>query len=142
MTMPRYKLRTLLLFLAVGPPLIWFVYQRWESARSPKPPQRGPIIHTAKFLGNRRFSDVKLRRTLDLRQSEPTFLNPRWCDAARLKIIALYRQAGHREVEVTLVEGGKAGDVNAVFRIEEGAIVAPSRDRNFDMWRNHLPQLY
>jgi hypothetical protein len=124
----RYRLRTLLIVLAIGPPMIWIAYYRWASLTSPKPQPRGSIIHTARFIGNKRFSDTKFTRTLGLRQSEPTFLNPRWSEAARLKIIELYRQAGYRQVEVTVMEGGKVGDTNAIFQIEEGraATSAPS----------------
>jgi hypothetical protein len=116
----RYRLRTLLILLAIGPMVIWIAYHRWASLTSPKPEPRGSIIHTARFSGNKRISDVKLKRTLGLRQTEPTFLNPRWSEAARLKIIELYRQAGYRDVNVTLMEGGKVGDTSAIFQIEEG----------------------
>src|SRR5690349_21037567 len=124
----RFRLRTLMIVLALGPPMIWIAYHRWASLTSPMPQPRGSIIHTARFMGNRRIGDAKLTRTLGLRQSEPTFLNPRWSEAARLKIIELYRRAGYREVEVTLLEGSKVGDTNAIFQIEEGraATSAPS----------------
>ncbi len=38
----RFRLRTLMILLAVGPPLLWAAWLLWDSLRpSPPPPDKG-----------------------------------------------------------------------------------------------------
>ena len=117
----RYKLRTLLILLAIGPPLMSIGY----FARMPGQGQtvKGPIIYQAKFVGNCQISDKKLAKVIGVR--EGLRLNKNLAAHSRYKIKECYFLAGLQQPTVTLLEGDKAGDKNVVFQINEGSTAQP-----------------
>jgi hypothetical protein len=46
----RYRLRTLLIVLAVGPPVLWAAYLAWDLLRSSPPPAEKPIYYSHRFV--------------------------------------------------------------------------------------------
>jgi outer membrane protein assembly factor BamA len=113
----RYKLRTLLIVLAVLPPLLAAGYLLWMSGQKPRRPD-GPIIYQAKFIGNRCFSDSKLTHEIGLKQVFRLDMDS--AEQSRLKITQLYLRAGYPQATVQLLEGGKDGDKTLAFKISEG----------------------
>jgi hypothetical protein len=114
----RYRLRTLLILLAILPPLLAAGYFLWVSRHTPPTRPKGPIIYQAKFVGNRRHADVEFIRKIGLRAG--LRLNPNSAEQARKKIIELYHRDGCPQVNVRLLEGGKVGDKTLAFQINEG----------------------
>ena len=115
--MLRFKLRTLLIVLTLGPPLLATGYFSFLSRRSPPAPRKGPIIYEAKFSGNRRHARVEFIRAIGLRQGFR--LSPKSAEQARQKIVDIYARNGYRQVEVQIVAGNQVGDTSLAFRIIE-----------------------
>jgi hypothetical protein len=113
----RYRLRTLLIVLAIGPPLLAGAYFFWASRHAPLPPPKGPIIYEAKFSGNRRHARVQFIRVIGLRQG--IRLSPKSAEEARQKIVGIYERNGYPQVSVQVVEGGNLGDKSLAFKIVE-----------------------
>src|SRR5262245_29725279 len=114
----RYRLRTLLIVLALAPLLASTVYFRVASHLMWQRRFEGPLVRQAKFIGNRAISDKKLSKEIGI--AAGVRLNAYWTEQACRKIEELYFQAGHSRAKVTLLEGDKKGDRNLVFRINEG----------------------
>jgi len=116
----RYRLRTLLVVLALAPLLASIGYFRVASHLAWQRRFEGPLVRQAKFIGNRAVSDKKLRKEIGI--AAGIRLNAHWTEQARRRIEELYIQAGHPKAKVTLVEGDKKGDRNLVFLINEGSV--------------------
>ena len=117
----RYRLRTLLILLAVGPPLLAITYTYFAAA----PPVHGPIIHGADFAGNRAISRKRLDRETGLRNGAR--LSPRIAEQARVRIQQIYFEAGFSQATVVIVEGGRPEDKRLAFQIVEGNPLSQSQ---------------
>ena len=120
----RFRLRTLLIVLAILPPLLAAGYLLWMSRQTPRRPD-GPIINQAKFIGNRCFSDNKLSQEIGLKQVFR--LDTDSAEQSRLKITQIYLRAGYPQATVQLLEGGKDGDKTLAFKISEGKPARPTK---------------
>jgi hypothetical protein len=65
----RFRLRTLLIVLALAPPILAIAYLTIAPKPKPHRPQAGPWIDRATFQGNRQYSDKKLARLIGLKSS-------------------------------------------------------------------------
>jgi len=115
----RFRLRTLLVLLAVGPVMLAVGY------RALIPPKRqatkSPIIYAAKYIGNRTISDKKLNKILGIRGRADggIALSPTFANEGRRKIEQCYLHEGLPRPTVTLLEGGQPGDSTLSFQIRE-----------------------
>jgi outer membrane protein assembly factor BamA len=116
--MMRFRLRTLLVFLAIGPPLLAVGYFYFVSHVAWRHRLEGHWVRQAKFLGNTAFSDKKLAKVTGVGQS--VRLNAYSAGELVRKIRAFYFQQGFSEAKVTVVEGDRVGDRSLVFEIVEG----------------------
>ena len=117
----RFRLRTLLIVLAILSPLLAAGYLLWIWPQTPRRPA-GPIIYQAKFIGNRCFSDNKLAHEIGLKRVFR--LNLDSAEQSRLKNRQLYIRAEYLQATVQLLKGGKDSDKTLAFKISEGK---PSR---------------
>ena len=116
----RYRLRTLLILMAVAPPLGSIVYFQVVSHMKWQHRLEGPWIRQAKFLGNRAFSDKKLAKVTGVGKSVRLNAYTAW--ESRRKIEELYHTGGFPKATVSIFEGDKPGDKNLVFVINEGNV--------------------
>jgi Surface antigen variable number repeat len=126
MTM-RYRLRTLLILMALLPPLLAVCYLLLAPSPKRRNPQEGHWIYDARILGNRLFSEKKLLKVIGLPISNGIKgwrLNADSAEDSRQKIEHLYHQAGYLQAVVSLRSGGKRGDLELIFEIREGNQVA------------------
>jgi outer membrane protein insertion porin family len=79
-----------------------------------------PRIREIKFLGNRGFSDKKLKKEIGVKEKDP--LNTYSADESRRKIEELYHTGGFPKATVAIFEGDKPGDKDLVFLINEGQL--------------------
>jgi hemolysin activation/secretion protein len=123
----RFRLRTLLIVLALGPPILAIAYLTIASKPKPNRPQAGPWIDRATFQGNRQYSDKKLAKLIGLKSSTGIHglrLNAQSAEQARSKIEQFYRGAGYRQATVTVLSGTKPADKELVLNICEGRPIA------------------
>ena len=123
----RYRLRTLMIVMALVPPLLAICY--WATAPSSVRGrgQQGHWIYEAKFVGNRMYSDKKRTKLIGLMNSNGIRgwrLNADSAEDARKKIEQFYRQAGYSQVVVRVLTGGKRADKELILEIREGGQVA------------------
>jgi hypothetical protein len=116
----RYGLRTLLILLAVGPPLGSVGYFQVVSHMAWRQRLEGPWICRAKFLGNRAFTDKKLAKVTGVDKSIRLNAYTAWESLHKVK--AFYAREGYLQAKVTLLEGDQPGDKNLTFQIIEGQI--------------------
>lgn len=79
-----------------------------------------PLIDDVQFIGNRRFSDKKLRQESGLDPGKP--LNIYMVQEARRKIQEFYRSKGYVKTRVSIVEGDEQSDRRVVLRVAEGEV--------------------
>lgn len=79
-----------------------------------------PLIDEIRFIGNRRYTDKKLRKEAGLEVGDP--LNIYMVQEARRKVEDYYHSHGFAKTQVSIVEGGKRTDRRVVLRVEEGEI--------------------
>jgi len=124
----RFRLRTLLIVLAVLPPLLAVCYLSLAPNSKRQNRREGHWIYEAKILGNRLFSDKKLLKVIALSTSSSGIkgwrLNPDSAEVSRHKIEQYYHQAGYFQAVVGLHSGGKRGDKELIFEIREGSQIA------------------
>src|SRR5262245_2329121 len=110
----RFRLRTLLIVLAVLPPLLAACYLSLAPNAMRQNRQEGHWIYGARILGNRLYSDKKLLKLIGLPITSSGIkgwrLNADSAEDSRNKIEQLYHQAGYLQAVVSLRSGGKRGD--------------------------------
>ncbi|MFW6169508.1 MAG: BamA/OMP85 family outer membrane protein [Planctomycetota bacterium] len=79
-----------------------------------------PLIDEVQFIGNRRFSDKKLRKESGLQAGDP--LDMYMVQEARRKIEEYYRSNGFAKTGVSIAEGDKRTDRRVVLKVDEGQI--------------------
>jgi outer membrane protein insertion porin family len=79
-----------------------------------------PRIKEIKFLGNRGFSDKKLKKEIGVKEGDP--LNAYAAEESRRKIEELYHTSGFPKATAAIFEGDKPGDRGLVFLINEGQL--------------------
>jgi outer membrane protein insertion porin family len=77
-----------------------------------------PILIDVKFVGNSKVSKKKLQKEAGLKAGDP--LDPFAVEEARRKLEEYYRTSGYNKSRVTLLEGDKPQDRNAIFLLNEG----------------------
>jgi len=65
----RYRLRTLMILLALRPPLGAIVYWQFAPRRVWRKQTEGALIRQVRFIGNTAFSDIELKRVTGVGQS-------------------------------------------------------------------------
>jgi hypothetical protein len=123
----RFRLRTLLILMALLPPVLAIFYFILAPNSAQPRPQQGIWIYHARFIGNRSFSDKKLTKAIGLLNSNGIHgwrLSADSAEDSRKKIEQLYRQAGYLQVMVTVLTGGKQIDKELIFEIREGNQIA------------------
>jgi outer membrane protein assembly factor BamA len=119
----RYRLRTLLILLAVAPPLASIGYRQIVSHMAWRHRLEGPWIRQAKFLGNRSFSDKKLAKVTGIDKS--VRLNAYTAAELLRKLQAFYLEHGYPQAKITLLEGDQPRDRSLAFQIAEGQKKSP-----------------
>ena len=125
--MLRYKLRTLLIVLALGPPVLAICFLALVQRSARQREQQGHWIYQAKFIGNRRYSDKILAKVIGLRNTngiKGRRLNSNSAEDSRKKIEHLYHQAGYLKASIRVQVGDKIGDKELIFEIREGSQIA------------------
>jgi outer membrane protein insertion porin family len=79
-----------------------------------------PLINEVLFVGNRNYSDKKLKKESGLGKGEA--LNIYMVQEARRKVEEFYRSKGFAKARVAIAEGDKSTDRRVVLRIDEGWI--------------------
>lgn len=79
-----------------------------------------PLIDEVQFIGNRRFSDTKLRKESGLEAGDP--LNIYMVQEARRKIEEYYRSNGFAKTRVSISKGAERTDRRVVLKVDEGTI--------------------
>ena len=116
-------MRTLLVLLALAPPLLSIGYFQFAAQQVWHHRQEGPWIRQAKFMGNQMFSNKKLAKVIGA--SESLRLNAYTATDSLRKLKTFYAQAGFAQARVTLLEGARRGDKALAFRIVEGQRRSP-----------------
>src|SRR5438105_4791151 len=123
----RYRLRTLLIVLTLGPPFLATCYLAFTPDSSQRRQEQGHWVYQARFIGNRQYSDKKLTKLIGLLNSNGVRgwrLNTDSAEDARKKIETFYHQAGYRYAVVNVLAGDKPGDKELAFEIREGSQIA------------------
>ena len=125
----RYRLRTLLIVLALGPPVLANAYFAIAPQSTPQRRQKGIWITSARFNGNRRYSDTKLAKVIGLENGTGAIGFRLTTDLAvelRKNIEQLYHRAGYRQatVKVRTRTGPKPQGKELIFDIREGTHIA------------------
>ncbi|MFO7902610.1 MAG: POTRA domain-containing protein [Pirellulaceae bacterium] len=79
-----------------------------------------PLIDEVRFIGNRRFSDKRLRKESGLEAGAP--LNVYMVQEARRKIEEYYHSNGFTKTRVSIAEGAERTDRRVVLKVDEGKI--------------------
>jgi len=119
----RYRLRTLLIFLAIAPLLLSIAYFQLQRNLAWRHRREGPLIRRAKFEGNRQFSNKKLLKIIAI--NEGIRLNAYSADQSLRKLQAFYAQQGYPQTKITLLAGHHQGDKSLAFEITEGPQKSP-----------------
>jgi len=77
-----------------------------------------PMIQHIRFVGNQRITTRTLGKKSGIDVGDS--MDPYVVEEARRRLEAYYHEKGYDAAKVTTVEGGKPGDLNAVFLIDEG----------------------
>ena len=77
-----------------------------------------PTLQYIKFVGNQDLTTRSLLKKSELKEKEP--LDPYAVEEARRRLEAVYHEKGYNHVQITTLEGSKAGDKGAVFMVDEG----------------------
>jgi hypothetical protein len=124
----RFRLRTLLIVVTLGPPMLATCYLLLAPNAKRHHGQEGHWIYGARIIGNSLHTDKKLLKVLGLPMSPSGIrgwrLNTDSAEDARNKIEQFYHQAGHPYAVVSLRSGGKRGDKELILEIQEGNRVA------------------
>ncbi|HEY2414617.1 MAG TPA: POTRA domain-containing protein [Pirellulaceae bacterium] len=119
----RYKLRTLLIVLALGPLLLSIAYFQFQPYLAWRKRKSGPLIRQARFLGNRAFSDKKLLKVAGVHES--IRLNPYTASQSLRKLQTFYSDQGYLQAQIAVLEGNRPRDKTLAFQITEGRQKSP-----------------
>jgi len=123
----RFRLRTLLIVLALGPPVLAICFLAFVQRPARQRGQQGHWIYQAKFIGNRLYTDKKLAKVIGLINTNGIKgwrLNADSAEDSRKRIEHLYHQAGYLKASVSVAAGGKIGEKELIFEIREGSQIA------------------
>jgi outer membrane protein assembly factor BamA len=125
----RYRLRVLLIVLALGAPVLANSYFAIAPKSTPQRRQKGIWITSARFNGNRRYSDSKLAKVIGIENGTGPIGFRLTTDLAvelRNNIEQLYYRAGYRHatVKVRTRTGPKSQGKELIFDIREGTPIA------------------
>src|SRR5262245_5858671 len=116
----QFRLRTLMVLLAVVPPLAAACYLALAPSAVRRASDQGHWIYQAKFIGNWMYSDKKLTKVIGLLNSNGIRgwrLNAESAEDSRKKIEQFYRQAGYPQVVVRVLVGGSKGDRELIVEV-------------------------
>jgi outer membrane protein insertion porin family len=77
-----------------------------------------PLFQEVKILGNQSVNTKTLKKEAELKVGDAA--DPFSVENGRRKIEEFYQKKGFSKVRVTILEGNKAGDLRAIFLIDEG----------------------
>jgi outer membrane protein assembly factor BamA len=123
----RYRLRTLTIVLAIGPPVLAIAYFAIAPKSTPQRPQKAIWITGVRFNGNRQYSDRKLGKVIGLENGTGAIgfrLTTDLAVESRKKIEELYHRAGCRHATVKVRTGPKQHGKELIFDIREGTPIA------------------
>jgi outer membrane protein assembly factor BamA len=121
--MIRFRLRTLLIVLALGPLLLSIAYFQFQPYLTWRNRKSGPLIRQAKIIGNRAFSDKKLLKVIGIH--EGIRLNSYTTSQYLRKLQAFYSDQGYGQARITVLEGNRPHDKTLAFQVIEGPQKSP-----------------
>jgi hypothetical protein len=123
----RYGLRTLMIVLAIGPPVLANAYFAIAPKSTSQRRQKGLWITGARFNGNRQYSDRKLAKVIGPEIGTGVIgfrLTPDLAEELRKKIEKLYHCAGYRHAAVKVRTGRMPHGRELIFDVREGTPIA------------------
>ncbi len=79
-----------------------------------------PTVRKVVYHGNKRMEDRQLKKHSGIDVGDP--IGPASVEQAKNRMLDLYRDKGFGSADIQIVEGGRPGDRNVVFRISEGEL--------------------
>ena len=123
----RYRLRTLLIVVALGPPVLAVANFAMAPESTPQRRQNGIWITSARFNGNRRYSDTKLAKLIGLENGIGAIgfqFTTGLAAESQKKIEELYHRVGYRYATVKVRTVTKPQGKELIFDIREGKPIA------------------